>query len=76
MTVEVTAPQEFQGAVLSSLNKRRGVITGTDATEGWCTVFADVPLNDMFGYATELRSSTQVCVCWCVLVCVHAYVVC
>ena len=60
MTVEVNAPQEFQGAVLASLNKRRGAIAGSDASEGWFTVFAEVPLNDMFGYSTELRSSTQV----------------
>ena len=63
MTVEVNAPQEFQGAVLASLNKRRGAIAGSDASEGWFTVFAEVPLNDMFGYSTELRSSTQVSHC-------------
>lgn len=59
MAVEVTAPDEFQGAVIGQLNKRHGIITGSDGIEGWFTVYAEVPLNDMFGYAGELRSSTQ-----------------
>ncbi|KAJ8939672.1 hypothetical protein NQ318_016616 [Aromia moschata] len=59
MAVEVTAPDEFQGAVITQLNKRHGIVTGTDGTEGWCTIYAEVPLNEMFGYAGELRSSTQ-----------------
>lgn len=59
MLVEVTAPEEFQGVVIGQLNKRHGIITGTDGSEGWFTVYAEVPLNDMFGYAGELRSSTQ-----------------
>ncbi|KAK5646202.1 hypothetical protein RI129_004666 [Pyrocoelia pectoralis] len=59
MAVEVTTPTEFQGTVMSQLNKRHGLVTGTDGTEGWVTVYAEVPLNDMFGYAGELRSSTQ-----------------
>lgn len=41
------------------LNKRRGIITGSDGAEGWTTIYAEVPLNDMFGYAGEIRSSTQ-----------------
>ncbi|XP_037958641.1 elongation factor G, mitochondrial [Teleopsis dalmanni] len=59
MSVEVTAPEEFQGSVIGHLSKRHGIITGTDGAEGWFTVYAEVPLNDMFGYAGELRSSTQ-----------------
>ncbi|XP_068236558.1 elongation factor G, mitochondrial [Palaemon carinicauda] len=59
MSVEITAPEEFQGAVMSHLNKRSGIITGTDANEGWFSLYAEVPLNNMFGYSSELRSSTQ-----------------
>lgn len=44
---------------MGQLNKRHGIITGTDGSEGWFTVYAEVPLNDMFGYVGELRSSTQ-----------------
>ncbi|XP_063617998.1 elongation factor G, mitochondrial [Cydia splendana] len=59
MYVEVTMPEEFHGTVIGQLNKRGGIITGNEGAEGWTTVYAEVPLNNMFGYAGELRSMTQ-----------------
>jgi elongation factor G len=59
MKVEVSAPEEFQGSVMGQLNQRRGMIAGTTTQEGFVTVTADVPLSEMFGYSTDLRSATQ-----------------
>lgn len=59
MRLEVSAPEEFQGNVMGQINQRRGMISGTTTNEGYVTVEADVPLTEMFGYSTELRSATQ-----------------
>ncbi|ESO98876.1 hypothetical protein LOTGIDRAFT_187106 [Lottia gigantea] len=59
MAVEVTAPAEFQGTVLNSLNKRHSVVTGTEIVDEYFSIFCEVPLNEMFGYSTEIRSLTQ-----------------
>jgi elongation factor G len=59
MKVEVEAPTEFQGSVVGQVNQRRGVILETTSAEGNVTVVAEVPLNSMFGYSTDLRSATQ-----------------
>lgn len=55
MLVEITAPEEFQGIVMAQLSKRHGIVTGIEGSEGWFTAYAEVPLNDMFGYVGELR---------------------
>ncbi len=59
MDVEVVVPEEFLGGVLADLNARRGQIAGTDTRAGARVVEAKVPLAEMFGYATVLRSVTQ-----------------
>lgn len=59
MKVSITVPIEYQGAVLGTINKRKGLIVDTDAQEETLVITADVPLNNMFGYSTELRSLTQ-----------------
>jgi elongation factor G len=59
MKLEVSAPEEFQGTVIGQVNQRRGVIMGTDSDMGYVTVEAEVPLSEMFGYSTDLRSVTQ-----------------
>jgi elongation factor G len=59
MTVEITAPAEFQGTVMGGLNKRKGLIQSTDTANDVVTVIAEVPLNNMFGYSSDLRSCTQ-----------------
>ena len=59
MKLEVTAPEEFQGSIMGQVNQRRGMIQGTTTIEGSVTVEAEVPLTEMFGYSTDLRSATQ-----------------
>ena len=59
MRVEVQFPEEFQGAVMGGLNQRRGTIISSEKQEGFVQAMAEVPLNDMFGYSTDLRSATQ-----------------
>ncbi|MBW2288055.1 MAG: elongation factor G [Deltaproteobacteria bacterium] len=59
MKVEVEGPQEFQGAILKTIMQRRGTVIGTTEESGYSTVESEVPLSEMFGYATDLRSMTQ-----------------
>ena len=60
MKVEIQAPEEFQGSVVGQINQRRGIILEhRDARRLRRSIDAEVPLNDMFGYSTDLRSATQ-----------------
>ena len=59
MRVGVEGPSEFQGAILATLNQRRGIIQSASEDNNFTVVEAEVPLSEMFGYSTVLRSSTQ-----------------
>ena len=59
MKVEVVTPEEYMGDVMGDLNRRRGIVSGMDDTVAGKSIHADVPLAEMFGYATSLRSATQ-----------------
>ena len=59
MRVEVVVPDDYMGDVIGDLNSRRGRVEGMDAHAGMQTIRAIVPLSEMFGYATDLRSRTQ-----------------
>jgi elongation factor G len=59
MKVEVEVPEDFLGDVMGDLNSRRGQIEGMGSEAGVAKVTADVPLAEMFGYATDIRSKTQ-----------------
>lgn len=59
MKVSVTVPEEYMGDVIGDLNSRRGQIQGMTAVAGAQQIDAFVPLSEMFGYATDMRSRTQ-----------------
>ncbi|MEW8507465.1 MAG: elongation factor G [Candidatus Thiodiazotropha sp.] len=59
MKVEVITPEEYMGDVMGDLNSRRGIVQGMDDTPAGRQIKAEVPLSEMFGYATDLRSATQ-----------------
>jgi elongation factor G len=59
MRLQTQAPEEFQGGVVGQINQRRGVIISTGTANKYVQVDAEVPLSEMFGYSTDLRSATQ-----------------
>ena len=59
MSVEAVMPEEYMGDVMGDINRRRGLVQGMDDTPAGKAVRAEVPLKEMFGYATDLRSLTQ-----------------
>jgi len=59
MKLEVTSPEEYTGGVIGDLNRRRGLIKGQDMKNNATIIKADVPLSEMFGYVTHLRTITS-----------------
>jgi len=59
MKVEVVTPEDYMGDVVGDINRRRGMVLGMDDTPSGKIVNCQVPLAEMFGYATDLRSATQ-----------------
>ncbi len=59
MKLQTQVPDEFQGAVVGQINQRRGLILSTGSSNNYTQIDAEVPLSEMFGYSTDLRSGTQ-----------------
>ena len=59
MKVEITVPEEYMGDVIGDVNSRRGRMEGMDGNDGMQEIHSFIPLSEMFGYATDLRSKTQ-----------------
>jgi elongation factor G len=59
MKLETTVPEEYQGPATGQISQRRGVVVGTTSFEGNVVIEAEVPLKEMFGYSTDLRSATK-----------------
>jgi elongation factor G len=59
MKLETVVPDEYQGSAVGQISQRRGTIVGTTAFDGNCVIEAEVPLTEMFGYSTDLRSATK-----------------
>jgi elongation factor G len=59
MKVEVEVPEDFVGSIIGDLTSRRGQIEGQTVDDGLAKITANVPLAEMFGYATDVRSMTQ-----------------
>ena len=59
MTVEVVTPEDYMGDIVGDINRRRGTIQGMDDVPAGKAIQAEVPLSEMFGYATDMRSATQ-----------------
>jgi elongation factor G len=59
MRVEVEGPTDFQGTIQGDLSSRRGMLLGSDMRDDYSVIIAEVPLSEMFGYSTDLRSKTQ-----------------
>ena len=59
MKLEVTTPDEYTGSVIGDLNRRRGLVKGQDVKFNAVVVKAEVPLSEMFGYVTQLRTITS-----------------
>jgi len=59
MKVEVVVPDDYLGTVMGGITSRRGILSGTEAKPNGQVIHGEVPLAEMFGYATDLRGSTQ-----------------
>jgi elongation factor G len=59
MKLESSAPEEFQGIIIGQINQRRGLIVNTSVDAGYVVVEAEVPLKEMFGYSSDIRTVTQ-----------------
>ena len=59
MKVQIEGPIEFHGNMVATMMQRRGVVSGVQEESNYCQIDAEVPLSEMFGYATVIRSATQ-----------------